>query len=86
MFQEALDNSVCHSDTTAIDISVERHDDRATIVVQDNGRGNAEDYGHRSSTMCLIGMRNRLNPFGGTTKIVGTPGKGTTVRIAFPAA
>ena len=84
VFQEALVNSVCHSDITAIDISVERHNDRATIVVQDNGHGNAEDYGHRSSTMGIIGMRERLSALGGKIEIVGTPDKGTVVRITVP--
>lgn len=83
--QEALSNVRKHSGATAALVSIVFDPKRATLRVQDNGRGFrvAEGTGGlaRLGKLGLIGMQERASLLGGTLTIDSDEGKGTTVTV-----
>ncbi len=58
--------------------------DRLTLVVEDNGKGIAEEAVFSPKSLGLLGMRERMLPFGGNIEIKGRPGEGTRVTVSVP--
>jgi signal transduction histidine kinase len=56
------------------------------LKVVDNGRGITERELASPRSFGLLGIRERVLFLGGEVDIVGTPGKGTTVRVEIPLA
>jgi signal transduction histidine kinase len=56
-----------------------------SLMVRDNGKGITKKQILDSKSFGLIGMRERVHPWGGAVGIKGTPGKGTTVLVDVPA-
>ncbi|HYE14778.1 MAG TPA: CheR family methyltransferase, partial [Pyrinomonadaceae bacterium] len=85
--QEALNNVAKHAGATSVDILLERRDDHAVLIMEDDGRGfdpfRVETDGVRRG-MGLIGIRERAALVGGTVEIESAPGKGTTVFVRTP--
>jgi signal transduction histidine kinase len=54
---------------------------KLTLRVRDNGIGITEERIFDSQSFGLIGMRERIHPWGGKVNIKGIPGKGTTVVV-----
>jgi signal transduction histidine kinase len=85
--QEALNNVAKHGQATRVAVILEQRDQRAVLVVEDNGRGfdvarlNAEPHEQR---LGLAGMRERAALVSGTTDIESAPGNGTTVIVQVP--
>ena len=78
--QEALTNSLKHAPGSAARVQVEYGPDAIAIVVTDDGPGmEAGDGGHG-----LIGMRERVELFGGTLLAGTEPGGGFGVRARLP--
>ena len=84
ILQESLTNVVRHADATKIRITVERTGDRIALEVVDNGKGITKEDISGSTSMGLLGMRERLYAWDGKFKISGRPGKGTTVSVKIP--
>jgi len=88
--QEALRNTLRHSQATSADIAVEFGEKLIRITVRDNGKGFylQEKTGDliKRGRLGLTGMRERIQLVGGSLKISSRPGKGTTVTIESPAA
>jgi signal transduction histidine kinase len=80
--QEALTNCVRHSQARAIHVSVTGHDDWLAIAVHDDGIG--FDQARRRSGLGLRGIDERVKELGGTMKISGKAGEGTTLQIRLP--
>ena len=77
-------------------MTVERRTNGILLIVEDDGRGfdpdevvpHTDGDGNRSgsSTLGLIGMRERVALVGGTLAIESAPGNGTTVFVRVPVA
>jgi two-component system sensor histidine kinase UhpB len=81
--QEALTNVARHANADCVDINIERKAQKLYLMIRDNGRGISPEEASSSNSLGLIGMRERLLPFGGTIRIIGSPGRGTTLRLSF---
>ncbi len=76
---EAVSNAVKHAQATAIDIGLTVERGTARLVVADDGRGGADPGGSG-----LRGLRDRVDALGGTMRIAGPEGRGTTVLVVLP--
>ena len=82
--QEALTNVMKHAGPASAHVTV-RYDDDVHIEVTDDGRGGRpHDADVPSSGQGLIGMRERVELFGGTLAIGPRPGGGYRVRATIP--
>ena len=81
--QEALTNVMKHAGPARAHVSV-RYDDEVHIEVTDDGRGSRPHDDVPSSGQGLIGMRERVELFGGTLAIGPRPGGGYRVRATIP--
>lgn len=82
--QEALQNVVKHAGATAARLRLHRHGGTITLEIEDDGKGfsqprNQTGYG-------LPGMRERAELLGGTLEVRSQPGRGTLLRLRFPAS
>jgi PAS domain S-box-containing protein len=88
--QEALRNTLRHSQATIAEVAVEFGEKLIRITVKDNGKGFylQEKTGDliKRGRLGLTGMRERIQLVGGNLRISSRPGKGTTVTIEAPAA
>jgi len=88
IFQEAFTNILRHAQATKVSVRLAR--DRAKkalrLRIRDNGRGILPAEAESAKSFGLIGMKERLSPFGGRLHITGVPGKGTTLNVTIPLA
>lgn len=82
--QEALTNILRHAAATRIDIRLNKDCDRVELSIEDNGRGITDEEITQRESLGLLGMRERVQVFGGCIEISGLPRKGTTVRVHLP--
>ncbi|UCH48279.1 MAG: PAS domain S-box protein [Betaproteobacteria bacterium] len=88
--QECLTNVIRHSQASRVIIAVSRDDnssmgDALRVRVQDNGKGLDVPDASASSRFGLMGMRERVQAFGGSLDIVsGGPGEGVMVEAMIP--
>jgi PAS domain S-box-containing protein len=82
--QESLTNVLRHARATRVEIGLESREEMLILTVQDNGIGikDADLTGSRS--FGLLGMHERALLLGGDIQIVGTPRRGTMVRLLLP--
>ena len=87
--QEALRNTLRHSQATSAGIAVEFGEKLIRITVKDNGQGFylPETTGDlvKRGRLGLAGMQERIKLVGGGLKISSKPGNGTIVTIEAPA-
>ncbi len=84
IFQEALTNVMKHAKATKVMSSLKKDDERIVLEVIDNGKGIIEEELSKAQSFGLIGMRERVFPWGGEVEILGTEGVGTTVKAFLP--
>jgi PAS domain S-box-containing protein len=88
--QECLTNVARHASATQVSIAVsmvsdEKHGEAMQVKVQDNGRGLDQHLDVSTSRRFgLMGMRERVQAFGGSLEISGEPGQGVLVRAVIP--
>lgn len=82
--QEALTNVVRHARATEATVDLERRGDAIALEVQDNGRGADAVAVEGPASLGILGMRERIRLLGGTFRIRGEAGKGTTIRVEVP--
>ena len=83
VIQEALTNSVKHSECSEVNISVSFENSRATVLIKDNGKGfNSENISKTSSG--LAGIRQRIELVRGEVEIISAEGEGTVIRASAP--
>jgi two-component system CheB/CheR fusion protein len=85
--QEALNNVAKHSRASQVDVILERRDDQAVLIIEDNGVGFEvadDDLAADGEKMGLIGMTERAALIGGTLEIESRLRKGTTVLVRVP--
>jgi len=81
--QEALHNTVKHARATRVDIRMECDDERATLMLRDNGIG-FDSNGPFPGHLGLQSMRERVARVDGKLEITSARGEGTTVRVEIP--
>ncbi len=82
--QEALTNVYRHAKATKVTISLQEDMSDLVLKIQDNGIGIDADEVFGSTSLGLMGMRERVRSFGGTVNIAGKPKKGTTLTVSLP--
>jgi PAS domain S-box-containing protein len=84
VFQELLTNIVRHAEARSVRVDLVQRDNSYVLTVTDDGRGITQHEIDNTTSLGLIGIRERLRPLGGQIAFEGSPGKGTTVRITVP--
>ncbi|MCB9078235.1 MAG: PAS domain S-box protein [Anaerolineaceae bacterium] len=86
--RELLTNVIKHAQASKVTVRVEQIDDRAMVVVQDDGQGfdplaipTATD---REGRFGLFSIRERMADLGGMLEIVSAPGQGCTATLIVP--
>jgi len=83
--QESLNNVAKHAQANTVQIGLRRApDDQLVLRITDNGRGLREEDREKKESFGLIGMQERLRAIGGTLRVTGKPGQGTTVEATVP--
>jgi glucose-6-phosphate-specific signal transduction histidine kinase len=77
---EALTNAAKHSRASVVRIDFHAKDALVELSVRDDGIGGADP----TQGSGLLGLRDRVEAFGGTMKIASAPGTGTCLDVAFP--
>ncbi len=86
VFQELMANVVRHSGATSVRVSLEQHGNVVCMTVADDGCGLAPQQIEAPSPLGVVGMRERLQPFGGILQYESAPGAGTTARVTMPVS
>jgi PAS domain S-box-containing protein len=84
IFQEVLTNVLRHSRASNITVKLNEIDHHLELEVADDGRGITEDEQKNTTSLGLLGMKERALLVGGEVSIKGTTGKGTTVIVRIP--
>jgi signal transduction histidine kinase len=84
IFQELLTNIARHANATRIDITMHADSGVLVLQVEDNGKGIDGAATFSSKSLGLMGMRERVLPFGGEIEITGVQGEGTKVKVSIP--
>jgi signal transduction histidine kinase len=66
------------------EINLRQGGTKLELKVRDNGKGITEKQISNPKSFGLIGIRERVYPWGGEVEIEGNPGKGTTVTVTIP--
>ncbi len=83
ILQETLANVARHSRAGQVDIALAIKNDRASLVVQDDGVGFDPTQG-QATDLGLRNMRERAAALGGSLSIQSAPGQGTTITALLP--
>ena len=84
ILQESLTNVARHAKAARVTIRLEQTPALLMLEVTDDGVGIQPVRLTGSSSLGLIGMRERAEACGGELSIVGQPGRGTTVSLRVP--
>ena len=84
ILQEALTNTVRHSQANRVEIRITRHAHALHFEVADNGVGIDPESIDSVKTFGLMSMRERAGMIGAAFSIASVIGEGTTVRIILP--
>ncbi len=84
IYQELLTNITRHAKATSVKIQMIEKPDKLILDIEDNGRGITEKKISSHKSFGLLGVKERIHFWGGTLKIIGTPGKGTKINIELP--
>src|SRR5258706_5802335 len=85
--QESLNNVAKHSHATAVLVRIDQGAENIDFSIHDNGVGFDATRVYSSSNgsgLGLIGIRERLQDFGGTLRMDSAPGGGTTLTATIP--
>jgi len=84
IFQELLTNVARHANATRVDIEMYFESGTLILSVNDNGKGVAEASVRSPKSLGLLGIRERILPFGGRMEIAGSRNKGTRAKVSIP--
>jgi signal transduction histidine kinase len=86
--QETITNIAKHASADTVLIQILERDDGIAIEIEDDGEGfdpaSLPPPAARERGLGLLGMRERVELFGGTIEIESAPGRGTRIAIAVP--
>jgi two-component sensor histidine kinase len=81
--KEALNNAAKHSEASEMFVRIYRHNQKLTVVVEDNGKG----FDAAKANLARNGMTNmtqRMGEIGGFFTVVSQPGSGCRVEFTVP--
>jgi PAS domain S-box-containing protein len=85
--QEALTNIAKYARAKTIDLTLRRHDEELTLILQDDGVGfdvpSARQRAQGGESIGLLGMEERVRLAGGQLVIVSAAGQGTRLQLCF---
>jgi signal transduction histidine kinase len=81
--KEALNNTAKHSEASEVYLRLYRHNQKLTVVVEDNGRG-FDPAQADASRNGVTNMTQRMNEIGGTFSLASQPGSGCRVEFTVP--
>lgn len=84
VFQETLTNVTRHAKATRVRVRFRQKGDDLCLDVSDNGRGITPKQIHDPKSFGILGIRERVNLWGGSVSITGKPRKGTTIKVRIP--
>ncbi|MFM8734086.1 MAG: sensor histidine kinase [Pirellulales bacterium] len=86
IIQEAVTNAIRHSRASHLTVKFTRSDDEALITVADDGGGFhvTSVLNGEQPPFGLLGMQERIRPFGGSVTFTSDAGRGTTVHVRVP--
>jgi signal transduction histidine kinase len=84
IFQEVLTNVLRHSRARNVYVKLHQRKRELELKVADDGRGITDEEQRNTSSLGLLGMKERALLVGGEVSITGTKGKGTTVVVRIP--
>jgi two-component system sensor histidine kinase UhpB len=84
ILQESLTNVVRHAQATKVKIGLNRRGHKLLLKVRDNGKGITNRQVYETTSLGLIGMRERARRFQGKVKIRGIQNKGTILVVSMP--
>ncbi len=84
IFQEVLTNVARHAQATAVEILLRERDGRFEMRVTDDGIGISDENLTSGVSLGILGIRERVAPWGGQIFIEGREGQGTTVKVSIP--
>jgi signal transduction histidine kinase len=86
--QEAITNIAKHSGAETVLIQCLERDDRISIEIEDDGKGFSPESlpppATRERGLGLLGMRERVELFGGRLELDSAPGQGTRIAVTVP--
>ena len=83
ILQETLTNVARHARATKVAVNLKERDGKLTLKVKDNGIGITEEQIADPQSFGLIGIQERVVPWGGKIRFKGIPEKGTTVTVSI---
>ncbi len=86
IFQEILTNILRHSGATAVNSLLMASAKAIILEVRDNGIGIAQENLSKARSFGLLGMRERVFPWGGRIEIKSAKNAGTTVSAIIPVS
>ncbi len=86
IFQESLTNVIRHANAKNVSISLRKESKNVLLMIEDDGRGIAEQEIVNPRSVGLLGMKERAASFNGEVQVLGQPGVGTTVCVRIPLA
>jgi signal transduction histidine kinase len=84
IFQELLTNVARHAAATKVDVALRRVNGSVVLEVRDNGKGIADEQIRDPGSLGLLGIRERIVPFGGRLDIGAGAVKGTVAVVSVP--
>ena len=81
--QEALNNAGKHSFADSVRIECTKLDEEIRLVVRDNGIGFSQEN-VSAQGLGLHGMRERIEPLGGSIRVESARGEGTSIHVTIP--
>ncbi len=83
IYQELLTNVARHANATRVNVTL-TDSPQLGLAIEDNGRGIRDDEFQSPRALGFLGMKERVQPFGGSIEVKGLEGKGTKVSVAIP--
>lgn len=84
ILQETLTNVYRHARASKVKVELKEKSNRIILKIEDNGVGIKESQLSDPASFGLLGMRERIFPWGGKVDIRGIDQKGTTVTVTVP--
>ena len=84
ILQDVLSNAAQHSGCREVQISIRLDKNQLAMSVKDDGRGIPKSRIEDPASLGLASMKERALLLGGSVRVHGSPGKGTTVTLRLP--
>jgi signal transduction histidine kinase len=84
ILQEALTNVARHARATRVRVTLRQEGGRLQLKIVDNGIGISDELANSPAAIGICGIRERINEYGGDTRIQGRAGAGTEIAVSIP--